>query len=310
MDFHLNGFNEIDESRRENESSNTFGFIHSNFSVDLKLGQVITPIEPPKTAFSSSGSSKRTRSVANNGVQTAYCLVDGCSSDLSNCREYHRRHKVCEVHSKTPEVTISGHKRRFCQQCSRFHSLGEFDEGKRSCRKRLDGHNRRRRKPQPESSSLRPMSFFSDYPGNRMFPFSTPAAMNNPNWPEMFRNGQFPSSSSSSTLSFRDEGKQQFNLLPNNNNIFLNNQTIIFNEPPAKYFYDDGSSQILDSSNNNSSQILDTSNNNHALSLLSSQSQQQQASEMIGLNQALSQNYPTIFQNETPQTLPFYWKDA
>lgn len=40
----------------------------------------------------------------------------------------------------------------------RFHSLVEFDEGKRSCRKRLDGHNRRRRKPQPtgadSSSSL------------------------------------------------------------------------------------------------------------------------------------------------------------
>lgn len=34
----------------------------------------------------------------------------------------------------------------------RFHSLAEFDEGKRSCRKRLDGHNRRRRKPQPELS--------------------------------------------------------------------------------------------------------------------------------------------------------------
>lgn len=29
--------------------------------------------------------------------------------------------------------------------------LAEFDEVKRSCRKRLDGHNRRRRKPQPES---------------------------------------------------------------------------------------------------------------------------------------------------------------
>lgn len=32
----------------------------------------------------------------------------------------------------------------------RFHSLEEFDEGKRSCRKRLDGHNRRRRKPQTD----------------------------------------------------------------------------------------------------------------------------------------------------------------
>lgn len=31
---------------------------------------------------------------------------------------------------------------------SRFHLLEEFDEGKRSCRRRLAGHNRRRRKTQ------------------------------------------------------------------------------------------------------------------------------------------------------------------
>ena len=35
---------------------------------------------------------------------------------------------------------------------SRFHLLGEFDDGKRSCRKRLADHNRRRRKPQPNAS--------------------------------------------------------------------------------------------------------------------------------------------------------------
>nr|WCD39364.1 squamosa promoter binding-like protein 14 [Cenchrus americanus] len=33
----------------------------------------------------------------------------------------------------------------------RFHLLAEFDDAKRSCRKRLDGHNRRRRKPQPDT---------------------------------------------------------------------------------------------------------------------------------------------------------------
>lgn len=32
----------------------------------------------------------------------------------------------------------------------RFHVLQEFDEGKRSCRRRLAGHNRRRRKTHPE----------------------------------------------------------------------------------------------------------------------------------------------------------------
>lgn len=34
------------------------------------------------------------------------------------------------------------------QMVARFHALAEFDEAKRSCRKRLADHNRRRRKPQ------------------------------------------------------------------------------------------------------------------------------------------------------------------
>ncbi|XP_019199799.1 PREDICTED: squamosa promoter-binding-like protein 16 isoform X2 [Ipomoea nil] len=100
---------------------------------------------------SSSSSSKRAKAPGN-AVQVANCLVDGCNADLSQCREYHRRHKVCELHSKTAKVTVGGRELRFCQQCSRFHSLTEFDEGKRSCRKRLDGHNKRRRKPQPDNN--------------------------------------------------------------------------------------------------------------------------------------------------------------
>ena len=34
----------------------------------------------------------------------------------------------------------------------RFHVLQEFDEGKRSCRRRLAGHNRRRRKAHPDTA--------------------------------------------------------------------------------------------------------------------------------------------------------------
>jgi hypothetical protein len=34
--------------------------------------------------------------------------VDGCKADLSRCRDYHRRHKVCEAHSKTPLVVVAG----------------------------------------------------------------------------------------------------------------------------------------------------------------------------------------------------------
>ncbi|KAK7358660.1 hypothetical protein VNO77_00598 [Canavalia gladiata] len=155
------------------------------FSVDLKLGQVgnsgttESMLTKSKDASgvskvattSSSGSSKRARAI-NNGTQIVSCLVDGCHSDLSNCRDYHRRHKVCEIHSKTAQVTIGGQKQRFCQQCSRFHSLEEFDEGKRSCRKRLDGHNRRRRKPQPEPLT-RSSSFLSNYQGTQLLPFSS-----------------------------------------------------------------------------------------------------------------------------------------
>ncbi|XP_071685556.1 disease resistance protein RPS4B-like isoform X2 [Rutidosis leptorrhynchoides] len=94
------------------------------------------------TTFSSYlfGSLKKQRGEA--GEARVSCLVNGCAADLNSCTEYHRRHRVCKTHSKSRVVTINGKEQRFCQQCSRFHSLGEFDKLKRSCRKRLDGHNR------------------------------------------------------------------------------------------------------------------------------------------------------------------------
>ncbi|XP_071705524.1 uncharacterized protein [Rutidosis leptorrhynchoides] len=122
-----------------------------------------------------SSSSKRAKTPANGNNIIVSCLVDGCNADLSQCREYHRRHKVCEVHSKTPKVTIAGREQRFCQQCSRFHALSEFDEGKRSCRKRLDGHNRRRRKPQADPISRTTTTFLSNQQGiARILSFNSP----------------------------------------------------------------------------------------------------------------------------------------
>ncbi|XP_071711452.1 squamosa promoter-binding-like protein 6 [Rutidosis leptorrhynchoides] len=81
------------------------------------------------------------------GSQLPFCQVHGCNKSLASCKEYHKRHKVCELHSKTAKVIVKGVVQRFCQQCSRFHLLSEFDDGKRSCRKRLADHNERRRKP-------------------------------------------------------------------------------------------------------------------------------------------------------------------
>ncbi|CAN8304132.1 unnamed protein product [Cochlearia groenlandica] len=76
------------------------------------------------------------------------CQIDGCELDLSSAKDYHRKHRVCETHSKSSKVVVGGLERRFCQQCSRLHAVSEFDDKKRSCRNRLSHHNARRRKPQ------------------------------------------------------------------------------------------------------------------------------------------------------------------
>ncbi|XP_052201898.1 squamosa promoter-binding-like protein 14 [Diospyros lotus] len=96
---------------------------------------------------------KRVRSGSPAGRTYPMCQVDDCQENLANAKDYHRRHKVCETHSKSSKALVAKQMQRFCQQCSRFHLLSEFDEGKRSCRRRLAGHNRRRRKTQTEGVS-------------------------------------------------------------------------------------------------------------------------------------------------------------
>lgn len=53
------------------------------------------------------------------GAESPCCQVEGCNLDLSSAKDYHRKHRVCENHSKSPMVVINGLERRFCQQCSR-----------------------------------------------------------------------------------------------------------------------------------------------------------------------------------------------
>ncbi|XP_075491432.1 squamosa promoter-binding-like protein 3 [Primulina tabacum] len=97
--------------------------------------------------------SKRSRAYYPN-VQNPFCQVDECNLDLTSAKNYHRRHRICGSHSKCPSITVSGRERRFCQQCSRLHDLSEFDDKKRSCRRRLSDHNARRRRLPPESTKL------------------------------------------------------------------------------------------------------------------------------------------------------------
>lgn len=91
--------------------------------------------------------------VQGGGSSGPACQVEGCGADLTAAKDYHRRHKVCEMHAKATTAVVGNTVQRFCQQCSRFHLLQEFDEGKRSCRRRLAGHNKRRRKTRPDTAS-------------------------------------------------------------------------------------------------------------------------------------------------------------
>ena len=67
---------------------------------------------------SGSRNGKRNRS-SSPQYQVPACQVDGCKSDLSKAKDYYRRHKVCEMHSKATKAPVSRLMQRFCQQCSR-----------------------------------------------------------------------------------------------------------------------------------------------------------------------------------------------
>ncbi|XP_031100891.1 squamosa promoter-binding-like protein 16 isoform X1 [Ipomoea triloba] len=160
-------------SREDDSSPNS----RDSSLIDLKLGGFPDHIKSPKPNNTSSSSSsahsstpaKRLRGGGGgaNSQNPPYCQVQGCKKDLTSCKDYHKRHKVCEVHSKTAKVIVNGIEQRFCQQCSRFHLLAEFDDGKRSCRKRLAGHNERRRKPHTGMHSARTGRNFQSYAATR-----------------------------------------------------------------------------------------------------------------------------------------------
>jgi hypothetical protein len=48
------------------------------------------------------------------------CQVEGCGADLAAAKDYHRRHKVCEMHARANTAVVGNTVQRFCQQCSRL----------------------------------------------------------------------------------------------------------------------------------------------------------------------------------------------
>lgn len=154
---------------------------HDSSLIDLKLGRLVDcqgvgSDRDAKTFASESMPihqsvlAKRSRTSSLPALAPV-CQVYGCSMDLSSSKDYHKRHKVCDVHSKTAKVIVNGVEQRFCQQCSRFHLVTEFDDGKRSCRRRLAGHNERRRKPQFDYMTSKQHKILQSYQGTNNFSF-------------------------------------------------------------------------------------------------------------------------------------------
>ena len=134
-------FSENKESTRVGSSGNcpTLGTSDGSGEamIGLKLGKrtyfedVCAASTPKSTSFavnpaSSVSATKRFRT-SYQSTQTPRCQVEGCNLDLKSAKDYHRRHRICESHSKSPKVIVAGLERRFCQQCSRQVSCVDLD---------------------------------------------------------------------------------------------------------------------------------------------------------------------------------------
>ena len=81
--------------------------------LNLKLGGRVYPVTDGDAK-----SGKKTKIVGTT-ANRAVCQVEDCRADLSNAKDYHRRHKVCDMHSKATKALVGNVMQRFCQQCSR-----------------------------------------------------------------------------------------------------------------------------------------------------------------------------------------------
>eukprot|EP00976_Prorocentrum_cordatum_P102695 1193168-Prorocentrum_minimum.AAC.2 len=73
------------------------------------------------------------------------CRVQNCATpDLLHASMHCCRHRICTQHVKMLNVPLDGIDQRFCQKCTRFHPVEEFDKAKHTCRKGLELQRQRR----------------------------------------------------------------------------------------------------------------------------------------------------------------------
>ncbi|XP_076944919.1 squamosa promoter-binding-like protein 12 [Bidens hawaiensis] len=141
-------------------------YFENGFASSNSNSKTCSSSNVPNVQVSSLSNAKKVK-LSHKSTAIARCQVEGCDLDLSSAKEYHKKHRVCEIHSKSLKVVVAGLERRFCQQCSRFHGLSEFDGKKRSCRRRLSNHNARRRKPQQETIHFNSSNLSSSFYGGQ-----------------------------------------------------------------------------------------------------------------------------------------------
>ncbi|KAL0388715.1 UNVERIFIED_CONTAM: Squamosa promoter-binding-like protein 7 [Sesamum radiatum] len=135
---------------------------------------------------------KRARMVRVSGGAPVRCQVPGCEVDITELKGYHKRHRVCLRCANASAVVLDGESKsvRMFGRCGFiafmmssfssqwrtasklapftdsslhfrvfleywFHLLSDFDEGKRSCRRKLERHNNRRRRRPSDSRGAR-----------------------------------------------------------------------------------------------------------------------------------------------------------
>jgi hypothetical protein len=81
------------------------------------------------------------------------CQASGCRASLEGEKIYCKRYRLCSHCIGRPMLWINGTRKRFCQQCSLLHEVGEFDGEKKSCRKKLQAHALRLRNKRRQQAS-------------------------------------------------------------------------------------------------------------------------------------------------------------
>ena len=81
------------------------------------------------------------------------CTIDNCGEPCVSvyCRRYH----TCRAHIEALHVVRNGEECRFCQRCSSFQPVGDFDGARHTCRDALSAYNAARREARKVNKNKR-----------------------------------------------------------------------------------------------------------------------------------------------------------